>query len=99
MHLILAAVSTLLFVLSIALGATASGKRFRLYSIATILVVLAFGALTGMDASKISDNEPTPWVGITERIAVFGSMLWIAVLAIVLLRVQPTGPHATGGPS
>jgi len=99
MHLTLAAVSSLLFVMSIALGATASGKPFRLYSMATIVVVLVFGAFTGMDASKISDNQPTPWVGITERIAVFGSMLWIAVLAIALLRVQTNRPQATGGPS
>lgn len=99
MHLVLGAADSLLFVLSIALGATAFGKRFRLYSIATILVVLAFGALTGMDASKISDNDPTPWVGITERIAVFGSMLWIAMLAIALLRVQTSRPQTTGGPS
>ena len=52
-----------------------------------------------MDASKVADNEPTPWVGITERIAVFGSMLWIAVLAIALLRVQASRPQATGGQS
>lgn len=97
MHLVLAGVSTLLFVLAIAVGATAAGTRFRLYSIATIVVVLAFGAFTGMDASKISHNDPTPWVGITERIAVFGSMLWIAVLATTLLRVQTARPRATEG--
>ncbi len=88
MHLILGTADTLLFVLSIAFGATAFGKRFRLYSIATILLVLVFGALTGMDASKVANNEPTPWVGVTERIAVFGSMLWISVLAFALLRIQ-----------
>jgi peptidoglycan/LPS O-acetylase OafA/YrhL len=99
MHLVLAAFSTLLFVLSIAFGATAFGKRFRVYSIATIVIVLAFGALTGMDASKISENEPTPWVGISERIAVFGSMLWIAVFATALLRFQASPPAATRGQS
>jgi hypothetical protein len=98
-HLILGAADTLLFVLSIAFGATAFDKRFRLYSIATILFVLAFGAFTGMDASKVAADEPTPWVGITERIAVFGSMLWIAVLAIAILRVQASRPQATGGRS
>ncbi len=90
MHIILSMVDSVLFILSIAFGATAFGKRFRLYSIATIVFVLVFGALTGLDGPKIADNEPTPWVGVTERIAVFGSMLWIAVLAILLLRVQGT---------
>jgi hypothetical protein len=99
MHLILGAVDTLLFVLSIAFGSTAFGKRFRFYSIATILIVLAFGAFTGINASKVSHNDPTPWVGITERTAVFGSMLWIAVLAIALLRVQTFRPQAPRGQS
>jgi len=96
-HLMLGAADTFLFVLSIACGATAFGKRFRLYSIATIFFVLAFGALTGMDAPRVADNERTPWVGITERIAVFGSMLWIAVLAIALLRARDAPPGTSGG--
>src|SRR6185295_9848380 len=49
MHLTLAAISTLLFVLSIAFGATAFGRRFRLYSILTMVMVLVFGVFTGMD--------------------------------------------------
>lgn len=88
MHLVLGGVSSLLFVLSIAIGATAFGKRFRLYSIATLLIVLVAGTLTGLDAPKVAANEPTPWLGIFERIAVFSPMLWYAVLAIGLLRVQ-----------
>jgi len=37
-------------------------------------------------------NLPTPWLGVTERISIFGYMLWIAVLAIVLLRTQWNSP-------
>ena len=99
MHLVLAGGSTLLFILSIAVGAKAAGKRFSVYSVVTILVVLTFGAFTGMDASQISHNEPTPWVGITERIAVFGSMFWIAVLAVTLSRAQAPLRQATEGQS
>ena len=85
MHLTLAGASTLLFVASITFGATAFGRRFRLYSIATIAVVLVFGAITGIESPKLSDNDPTPWLGITERIAVFGSMVWIAALSVALI--------------
>jgi hypothetical protein len=53
MHLILAAVNTMLFLLMMAFGATAFGNRFRRYSIVTILTVLVFGGLTGLDASKV----------------------------------------------
>ena len=88
LHLILAGVNTLLFILMIAVGATALGKGFRLYSIATIVAVLIFGALTALDAPNVEANEPTPWLGVNERLAVFGSMLWMAVLAIVLWRVE-----------
>ena len=31
-------------------------------------------------------NLPTPWVGVRERINIYGYMLWMAVLAIALLR-------------
>ncbi len=88
MHIILAAVDSLLFLLIIGFGAAAFGKWFRLYSIATIIVLLVFGALTGMDAPRVGANEPTPWLGVWERINVFGAMLWISVLSIVLLREE-----------
>jgi hypothetical protein len=99
LHLMLGAADTLLFVLSIAFGSTALGRRFRLYSIATILAVLASGAVTAMNAPGVADNEPTPWIGVTERVAVFGSMLWIAVLAIALWRGEAPGSQTTGGPA
>ena len=86
MHLIFGGVNSILFLLIIGFGASAFGKRFRIYSIATIIAILLFGTLMGMDAPKVAANEPTPWVGVTERIMVLGSMLWFAVLAIALLR-------------
>ena len=90
MHLVLGGASSLLFLLSIAVGATAFGRRFRVYSIATLLVVLVAGALTGLDASHVAANAATPGLGVTERIAVFGSMLWYAMLAIGLMRARPS---------
>jgi hypothetical protein len=91
MHLILSGVNTLFFFASIVVGATALGKHFRLYSIATFAAVLVFGALNALAAPKLADNEPTPWAGIYERIAVEGSMLWYSVLAVALIR-RDAGP-------
>jgi hypothetical protein len=88
MHIILASVDVLFILLIIGFGATAFGKRFRLYSIGTILVVVVFGALAGLDGPRIAANQPTPWVGVTERISIFGFMLWLVVLAISLLRSE-----------
>jgi hypothetical protein len=48
MHIVFSVVTVLLMLLAIAFGAAAFGKRFRLYSIATIVILAAFGALTGV---------------------------------------------------
>ena len=58
-------------------GATAFGKRFRIYSIASIVMTLAFGALTGQYGPRIPKNLPTPWVGVWERISIAAFMFWM----------------------
>jgi len=72
--------------LAIGFGATAFGKPFRLYSIATIVVLLTFGALTFIEAPRLQANLPTPWIGLWERINISVFLLWVAVLAAALLR-------------
>lgn len=100
MHAILTGVGVLFMLLAIGLAATAFGKRFHLYSIATILILLVFGILAGLDGSRLAANLPTPWMGVWERINIFGYMLWVVVLTIVLLRVQGTvDPDDIGGRS
>lgn len=93
-HRNLGVVNMLIFVASVVIGARVLGIRFRIYSIATILAVFVFGTLMGLDAPKVASDEPTPWIGITERIAVLGSMLWYAVLAAGLLRSRHTSTSA-----
>jgi hypothetical protein len=96
LHLVWGGVTVLLMFLFIAFGANAFGTRFRLYSIGTILILLVFGGLTGLDASRVGANLPTPWVGVWERISIFASMLWIAVLGVCLLRARDSSvsPYA-----
>jgi hypothetical protein len=88
MHLVLAGVTVALTVTTIGLGAATFGKRFHAWSIATIGVLLVFGSLVGIQSPRVGKDEPTPWIGIWERINVFGSMLWFSALAMVLLREQ-----------
>jgi hypothetical protein len=88
MHLILSGVTVLLIVLFIGFGSGARGKWFRLYSILTILAILVFGALVGMQAPRVAAQLPTPWMGVMERVSVFSPMLWVLVLAITLLRME-----------
>ena len=93
MHILLTVVTVLLILLIIGFGAVADGKRFRLYSIATILILFVCGTWAFSDGPRIAANLPTPWVGVRERINIYGYMLWMAVLAIALLRVQAERPR------
>ncbi len=43
MHLVLGGITVLLMFLAIAVGAVAFERRFRLYSVSSIVVLLAFG--------------------------------------------------------
>jgi pimeloyl-ACP methyl ester carboxylesterase len=86
MHVALGGVTVFLMFLAIGFGATAFGRRFRLYSIATIVVLLTFGALTFLEAPRLQSNLPTPWIGLWERINISVFLLWVVVLAAVLLQ-------------
>jgi hypothetical protein len=85
-HLILGGVDSFLFLVCIALGAGTFGRGFRWYSIATIVALMACGAYTASQGSNVSSDEATPFAGIAERVAVFGSMTWLAVFGICLWR-------------
>jgi pimeloyl-ACP methyl ester carboxylesterase len=86
MHKLLAGVTVFLMFLAIGFGATAFGKRFRLYSIATIVVLLTFGVWTFIEAPRLDANLPTPWIGLWERINISVFLLWVVVLAAALLQ-------------
>jgi len=88
MHIILTVVTVFSWMLILGFGATAFGKRFRLYSIGTLLTVLVFGALSGLQGAALAAGQPTTWLGLTERINIYSFMLWAAVLAVVLLRAE-----------
>jgi len=86
LHIVWTAVMLLGMLLAIGFGAAPFGKRFRLYSIATIVVWLVFGTLTGLDGPRIAANLPTPWVGVWERINAAAYLLWLVVFSVALLR-------------
>ena len=88
MHIPATVVMSLFIVLAMGFGATLLWKRFRYYSYGTVAMLLVFGTLASLQAGKMAANEPTPWMGIEERINIYATMLWVAVLAIGLLRAQ-----------
>lgn len=86
MHLALAANP---FVpLSLILGAVAFKQWFRVYSVSTIVVMIALASVAFSYAPQLHANEPTPWLGLTERISQWTYGVWQIVLAAVLLRAD-----------
>jgi hypothetical protein len=86
LHVVWSAATSLLTVLAISFSAATLGKPFRRYSIATIAVLVVAGALTARDAGAVDANLPTPWIGVWERVNIGAWLVWVAVLALILLR-------------
>jgi hypothetical protein len=99
LHVAQLAVAGPLLLVIIGFGAATFGWRFRLYSAATVLVTLAFGAWSGTYGTDITNDLETAWVGVIERISVYAYELWICVFAVaVLARAFGSAPAATFEP-
>jgi hypothetical protein len=88
-HIALTAVTGLLILAMTLFSAWAFGRGFRFYSLATAAVVLIFGGLTGVQATKLATGEPTPWLGLFERVSIGAWLLWLVVLAVELVAEAP----------
>lgn len=86
LHIVFTMMWLVLMLLGIGFAAASLGRRFRLYSIVTVVTFLVFGALTAMDGPRIAANLPTPWLGVWERINIGALMLWISALAVAVWR-------------
>lgn len=85
LHLAFAVSAVVLILGYIVSGALALGRGFRIYSAVTIVLMVASGGIVGTQVQAIVGNRPTPWMGLVERIGVHGSLLWLAVFALMLL--------------
>ena len=85
LHVVQLAVAGPLLLMIVGFGAVALGLRFRVYSAATVLVTLAFGAWSGTYGADVAGDLATPWLGVIERISVYAYQLWFAVFSIALI--------------
>lgn len=102
LHIVWTAVNGVLTLLAMGFAAAALGKRFRVYSIATMVILVAAGAVTSLDAPRMQANLPTPWIGVWERVNIGVWLLWVVVLAVTLSRRAPqraaaAAPSEAGG--
>jgi len=85
LHIAFTAVTVPLMVIQMSFGAVAFGLGFRVYTVLSIVVLLGFGIITGVQSPNIASNLPTPYIGVWERMSIAAYMLWLAVFAISLL--------------
>jgi len=85
-HIVFTGLIVLFILCAIAFGTSLYGRRWRLYSWATLLVLLVSGAWTGFEARRLAAGQLTPWLGVAERINIGAYLLWVAVLATILLQ-------------
>lgn len=75
------------FVLAtIVCGAVAFRGWFRGYSLATIGLLVVMAALAFAEGPRMLAHQPTPWLGLTERVSQYAHQVWVAVFARMLMR-------------
>ena len=92
LHIALTALLSLVIMAFIGIGGFARGRWFRRYSLATIAAMLLFGALTSVASLPMATGGPTPWLGLLERITLGCYLLWVAVMAVSLIRAPGSAP-------
>lgn len=85
MHLVLAAGTGLFVAAYVATFAIGFGWPFRLYSLLTLATALVFGRLSAQ-VDQVASGDPTPYMGLLERIGMGAWLLWLAVASVALLR-------------
>ena len=86
LHIAFAASAVALMLAFMVFGAAALGRGFRLFTAVVVIAMLAAGAVVSTAIPAIAAGEPTPWMGLVERVSVFAPMVWMGVFAVVLMR-------------
>jgi len=90
LHLIEGVVETIVLLAAMGFASMALNRRFGLYTISTVVVMVAFGAWSAMEIPQVEAGLATSWVGAKERIYWYAYQLWFIGLALALLRERPS---------
>ncbi|MFF0816798.1 DUF998 domain-containing protein [Rhodococcus sp. NPDC003318] len=85
MHIFLTSVFVGVVSAALILSAVAYPGWFRLYSVATLAVIIGFGTASASAMGGIEEDS-TPWAGAFERFNTYALFAWIVVLALTVLR-------------
>jgi hypothetical membrane protein len=95
MHITLTGVFSLIVVAMMILSAIAYPGWFRLYAIATTMVLVGFGFASSFAIRGIEQND-TPWAGGFERVNAYAYFAWLVILAAMVIR-RELGSSQNGG--
>jgi len=96
MHIVYSMVTVLLMLLTMWFTSKGLDKHFHYYSVVSVSMLIILGTWTGLQAPRLQQNMPTPWLGLVERVLIFIFLVWIVVLAIILLKTK-NGNHKPSG--
>ena len=82
MHILLGGVGVVFVLLAV----LASNGWLRIYSIIAIIVLLVPGALVFLTIPGLTMGEPTPYMGLTERVSTYGYYIWQFVFIWYLIH-------------
>lgn len=85
-HLILVVVGIVAMLGQMGFGAAAFGRRFRWYSLVTLATVMVSYGLALAYAPAVAAGDPTPYIGLYERVGFSAYFLWTVVLCVALWR-------------
>ena len=85
-HIVAGLAATAVILMTMGFGSGALGRRFRNLSRTTFATILLFGAATAPFGLKLAHSEPTPGMGLLERLAYYSILVWVAGLSVAMLR-------------
>lgn len=86
MNIMCTGLVVLFTLLAVGYGSTTFGKKFRSFSIGTIIALILFAIATSINNTRIEEGLSTPGLGILERIYFLLVMVWIFAFAVTLLQ-------------
>ena len=85
MHIVFSFITGLMMLVAMTFGGRALGREFRIYTLITAALLIIFGILTSIESPNINLNQPTPMIGVWERMLIGLFLVWNTVLAFILL--------------
>jgi hypothetical protein len=85
-HIVAGLMAIAVMLTAMAIGSKTLGRSFQVFTWIMAGMVILFGAITAPFGARIAAGEPTPGMGLYERLAYYSMLAWVAGLSVMLLR-------------